>query len=115
MTLVYLVAALAAAIVAVFALQNGAPVTVRFLVWTVDAVPLAGVVLIALAGGLIVAGLPLLFRGWHWRAPAPAPAPRGGALRENGHARPPATPPPPPPPQRDLIPTYSTQPSHLVP
>jgi len=98
MTLVYLVAALVAVIVAVFALQNGAPTTVRFLTWTVEAVPLAGVVLIALAGGLIVAGLPLWLRSWHWRARARALEQRVAVLEKSAAERQP--PPSPSPPGR---------------
>jgi uncharacterized integral membrane protein len=83
MALGYLVAALAATIVAIFALQNGAPTTVRFLTWTVEAVPLAGVVLIALAAGLVVTGLPLALRVWRWRSRARALEARVTALEKN--------------------------------
>lgn len=59
MVLGYLLVALIAAAVAVFALQNGAPTPVRFLAWNVPDLPLAGLILGALAAGLIVAGIPL--------------------------------------------------------
>jgi len=48
----------------VFALQNGSPITLRFLVWAAQDVPLAGVVLLALAAGVLIAGLPLSIRRW---------------------------------------------------
>ena len=64
----YLLVALVAAAIAVFALQNSAATSVRFLVWTLDDLPLAAVALIALAAGLIVAGLPLWISRWRWRS-----------------------------------------------
>ena len=57
----YALVAIVAIAVTTFALQNTAPTSVRFLVWTLDAVPLAGIVLLALAVGLALAGTPLLF------------------------------------------------------
>jgi len=56
----YLVVAILAIVVTTFALQNTDPVNVRFLVWSRDTVPLAGVVLAAVAVGLLIAGVPLL-------------------------------------------------------
>jgi uncharacterized integral membrane protein len=61
MALKYALVALVAVGVTIFALQNPAPARVRFLVWTLDAVPLAGVALFALAVGIALAGTPLLF------------------------------------------------------
>ena len=63
----YLIVAIVAAAVAVFALQNGEPTPVRFAVWSMDGFPLAGLILLALAGGLIMAGLPLLIQRWRLR------------------------------------------------
>jgi uncharacterized integral membrane protein len=63
----YLVVAAIAAAVAVFALQNGEPTGVRFIVWTVDGLPLAAVVLLALACGLVISGVPLLIQRWRLR------------------------------------------------
>ena len=74
----YLLVALLAAIVAVFALQNGTPATVRFLVWNLNAIPLAGLILGAFAAGLIIAGVPLGIQ--RWRA-------RSQARRLEGHIR----------------------------
>ncbi len=53
--------ALLAVVVTIFALQNTAPTSVRFLVWTLDAVPLAAIVLLALAVGLVLAGTLFFF------------------------------------------------------
>jgi hypothetical protein len=53
---------------ALFALQNGSPITLRFLVWAAHEVPLAGVVLLALAAGAPIVGLPLLISRWRLRA-----------------------------------------------
>ena len=57
----YAVVALVAVAVTTFTLQNTAPTTVRFLVWTIDEIPLAGIVLLAVGAGLTLAGIPLLF------------------------------------------------------
>ena len=93
MALGYLIAAVLAAGVAVFALQNGAPTPVRFLAWQLESVPLAGLILGALAAGLVIAGIPLGLQRWNARAQArrlearvkelearaPAATPRGSA------------------------------------
>jgi uncharacterized integral membrane protein len=64
----YLVVALVAAAIAVFALQNGEPTRVRFLVWGLEGVPMAALILISLAAGAVVVGLPLGFRVWRLRS-----------------------------------------------
>ena len=64
----YLVVAIIAAVVAVFALQNGDPMPVRFIVWTAEGFPLAALILISLASGLVIAGVPLLLQRWRLRA-----------------------------------------------
>src|SRR5215813_8923568 len=66
----YLLVALLAAAVAVFALQNGAPTTVRFFVWNLDGIPLAGLILGALVAGLVIAGVPLSIQRWRARSQA---------------------------------------------
>jgi len=107
MAIGYLIAAVLAAAVAVFALQNGAPTPMRFLAWNFEGIPLAGLILGALAAGLVIAGIPLGIQRWTARAQArrlearvnelearapqpaqmpPAPTPRGSAPS----ARPPA-------------------------
>jgi putative membrane protein len=88
----YLVVALLAAVVAVFALQNGAPTTVRFLVWNLDGVPLAGLILGALAAGLVIAGVPLGIQRWRARSRAQQLEARIRSL-ESQRGEPPRTPP----------------------
>jgi uncharacterized integral membrane protein len=66
----YLLVALVAAAIAVFALQNSAATSVRFLAWTLDGLPLAAVALIALGVGLLTSSLPLGISRWRWRSRA---------------------------------------------
>lgn len=86
----YLIVAIVAASVAVFALQNSAPTQIRFLVWTLDGVPVAALVLLSLWAGLIIAGVPLWLGRWRVRARARALEARLAALER------PSSPPPPP-------------------
>lgn len=85
----YLVVAVVAVAVAVFAMQNTTSVNVRFLVWELEQVPLAGVVLASLAAGVVIIGVPMWFRLWRLR----------GQLRRAG-APPPSEPPTLPPDPR---------------
>ena len=98
----YLVVALVASAVAVFALQNSAPTSVRFLTWTLDGLPVAAVALGSLGAGLIVAGVPLWVRAWRSRSRAAAAETRVAtlerALAERDRAMPQRQ---PPPPERD--------------
>jgi uncharacterized integral membrane protein len=80
MALGYLIVALLAAAVAVFALQNSAETRVQFLVWTLEGLPVAAVALVSLAIGLIVAGLPLWIRSWRWRSQARSAQARAAML-----------------------------------
>ena len=64
--------AVVAVIVTVFALQNTDPATVRFLLWRLETVPVAVLVLAALGAGLLIAGLPLGIRLGIWRSRARA-------------------------------------------
>jgi len=80
MALGYVIVALLATAVAVFALQNSAQTSVRFLVWTLDGVPVAAVALASLGIGLIVAGVPLWFRSWRWRSQARSAEARAAML-----------------------------------
>lgn len=64
----YLIVALVAAVVVVFAFQNGTPVSIRFLTWTVPSVSVAGLTLIALASGVVATGVPLGIQRWRLRA-----------------------------------------------
>jgi len=68
MAIGYIVVAILAAAVAAFALQNTGSVAVRFLVWTLPSVSVAALTLLALAAGLVVAGIPLWFRSWRLHA-----------------------------------------------
>jgi uncharacterized integral membrane protein len=80
MALGYLLVAVLAAAVAVFALQNNEPATARFLVWTLGGQPLAGLILLAFGLGLVIAGLPLWLRGWRWRSRARSAEARAASL-----------------------------------
>jgi membrane protein len=55
----YLLSAVLGAVLVLFAAQNAAPVTLRLFAWALVDVPLAAVVLGALATGALVAGVPL--------------------------------------------------------
>ena len=66
----YLIVAILAAAVAVFALQNGAPTTVTFLAWHLEGVPLAGLILGAFVAGIVIAGVPLGVQRWRARSQA---------------------------------------------
>lgn len=68
MALGYLVVAILAAAVAVFALQNGTPTNVRFIAWGLEGVPVSALILASLAAGLAVAGIPLWLQRWRLRA-----------------------------------------------
>lgn len=63
----YLLVAIVAAAIAIFALQNSAPTAVRFLFWKLETVPLAVIILFSAGLGLIVVGLPLLIDRWRLR------------------------------------------------
>jgi len=67
MTFGYIVVALLTAAVVVFAFQNGTPLSVRFLTWTVPEVSAAAVMLIALVTGLLIAAIPLWVQRWRLR------------------------------------------------
>ena len=67
MTFGYLIVAILTAAVVIFAFQNGTPVSVRFLSWTVPEVSVAAVILIALVSGVLIAAIPLWFQRWRLR------------------------------------------------
>lgn len=81
MRLGYVLVAVVAVLVTVFALQNPDPATVRFLVWRIETVPLAILVLAALGAGLLIAGLPLAIRLSVWRSRARSHENRVGMLQ----------------------------------
>ena len=68
MAIGYVVVAALAAAVAVFALQNGAPTPVRFLMWSLDGIPLAGLILGSFAAGVIIGIVPLAVHRWRARS-----------------------------------------------
>lgn len=68
MAVKYIVVAVIASALTVFALQNSAPTDIHFLVWTLRATPLAGVILLSAALGIVLAGLPLAIDRWRLRA-----------------------------------------------
>jgi len=80
MKLGYLVVAALAVIITIFALQNTAEITVRFAIWRLDGVPIAGLVLGSLGAGLLIAGAPLLIKLGIWRSRARSLQTRLGAL-----------------------------------
>lgn len=94
MGLGYVIVAVLAVTVTVFALQNTDPATVRFLVWRLEAIPVAGLVLASLAAGALIAGVPLAIRLGIWRSRARSRENRPNVTVEQ-RDRP--SPPPPPP------------------
>jgi uncharacterized integral membrane protein len=68
MTFGYVVVALVAAAVTIFAFQNSTPTTVDFLVWKRDGTPVWALILASFAAGLLLAGLPLAIQKWRLRS-----------------------------------------------
>jgi uncharacterized integral membrane protein len=68
MTFGYLVVALLATAVTIFAIQNSAPTAVEFLLWKREGMPVSALILISLAAGLVLAGVPLAIQKWRLRA-----------------------------------------------
>jgi uncharacterized integral membrane protein len=68
MGLAYVIVGVLSAAVAVFALQNNQPMSLRFVAWSLEDVPLAGAVLGALAIGLVLAAVPLSITNWRTRS-----------------------------------------------
>ena len=102
----YIFVAILSAAVAVFALQNNTPMSVRFATWTLNDVPLAGAILASLATGMVVTAIPLMISQWRWRRRARALETKVDMLQTALSAREtallaqrpaaPAAPPPPP-------------------
>ena len=63
----YLIVAAAASAITVFALQNNAPTSVQFFLWSVET-SLAGVILASVAAGIVLVGVPLWIDRWRLRA-----------------------------------------------
>ena len=66
----YLVVAVLAVVITIFVLQNTAETAVRFAIWRLDGVPIAGLVLGALGAGFLIVGVPLGIRLAIWRSRA---------------------------------------------
>jgi uncharacterized integral membrane protein len=73
--------------VAVFALQNNTPMTVRFLGWSLQGVPLAVAILGPFAIGLLAAAIPLAYGNWRLRSRARSLEARVAMLESNLRAR----------------------------
>jgi len=72
MGLGYVVVAVIAASVTIFALQNTDPATVRFLFWRLERVPIAALVIVSFVAGLLIAAVPLGIKLGIWRSRARA-------------------------------------------
>lgn len=70
MAIAYLIVGLLSASVAIFALQNGQLASLHFLAWSIEGVPLASAILVALSAGLLLAGIPLGIEQLRWRSRA---------------------------------------------
>jgi uncharacterized integral membrane protein len=68
----YVFVALIAVAITLFALQNSGATSVRFLFWSLDAIPLAGVILLSVASGMVLVGVPLWIDRWRLRKRARA-------------------------------------------
>lgn len=68
MIVLYLLIALTGAAAAVFALQNIEPVVIRFLVWKIEGAPLALVILVSVALGVMFTSLSGFVRHWKLRS-----------------------------------------------
>ncbi len=68
MPLIYLLITAMAIAIAVFALQNAEPVTVRFLGWRLEGAPLAAVILVSGAVGALLVSLVGLIQRWKLRS-----------------------------------------------
>lgn len=64
----YVVVAVIASGITIFALQNTTPTSIRFLVWSLPPTPLATVILSSVSAGILLVGLPLWLTRWRLRA-----------------------------------------------
>jgi uncharacterized integral membrane protein len=93
----YLIVAVIASGITVFALQNITPISVRFLVWSLPETPLATVILVSVGAGVVLVGFPLLISRWRLRARARSLEARlaSAEARANERESPPRPPVPP--------------------
>lgn len=91
----YVFVAVLASAITLFALQNNAPASVRFLVWRLQDVPIATVILVSVAAGIVLAGVPLWVERWRLRSRVRSLETRLTAAEASlgGHDRGPAAPP----------------------
>ncbi len=68
MLFVYVLMALVGAAAAIFAIQNLDPVVIRFLVWRVDGMPVALVILLSAFIGIVFAALSGFAQQWRLRS-----------------------------------------------
>ena len=68
MIIVYLLMALVGSAVTLFAAQNIDPVVIRFLLWRVEGIPLALVILVSLLVGIVFASLSGAVKVWKLRS-----------------------------------------------
>lgn len=68
MPFVYVGITVMAVAIAIFALQNADPVSIRFLAWRLDGAPLAAVILLSGAAGALLATAVGLLQRWRLRA-----------------------------------------------
>jgi uncharacterized integral membrane protein len=66
----YVFIAVVASAITVFALQNTGPVSLHFLIWSLPPAPLATVILLFAAAGIVLVGVPLWIDRWRLRARA---------------------------------------------
>lgn len=86
----YLVVAVLAAVITIFALQNITPISLRFLFWSLPATPVATVILISVVAGIVLVGIPLLISRWRLRARARSLETRLAAAEARANPQPPA-------------------------
>lgn len=91
MVIVYLIMILVGAAAAIFAIQNIDPVVIRFLVWRIDGMPLALVILLSAFAGLVFAAMVAMVQQIRLHS-------RIRALERQHPPSVPSAPPPTPPP-----------------
>jgi uncharacterized integral membrane protein len=94
----YLIVAVIASGITVFALQNTTPISVRFLVWSLPDTPLATVILVSVVAGIVLVGFPLLISRWRLRARARSLEARLATAEARANERASPSPGPPVPP-----------------
>ncbi|MGH7306886.1 MAG: lipopolysaccharide assembly protein LapA domain-containing protein [Candidatus Rokuibacteriota bacterium] len=66
----YVLVAVIASAITLFALQNTTPIALRFLLWSLPETPLASVILVSVVAGVVLVGIPLSIGRWRLRARA---------------------------------------------